>query len=161
MATTTATGVPGILRPFKEFLESQSLKTGDQVVFYGVPATCTPFIELLCYAARSLPCTFIFVPYLEEDRARRLELVEGIGYQAAESCQIKNPAVIVTMGGLAMPGMPVTVDQIESVQRSHPDARRIGICFMRMFEKAGWLDRIRFDLLVDADIQVTINAGQV
>ncbi len=29
-------GVPGILRPFKEYMEKKGLKKGDQVVYYGV-----------------------------------------------------------------------------------------------------------------------------
>ena len=47
-------GVPGILRPFKEFIEAKGLKKGDQIVYYGVPGTCMPFIELLGFAIRSL-----------------------------------------------------------------------------------------------------------
>jgi hypothetical protein len=34
----------------------------------------------------------------------------------------------------------------------HPDAALIGICFMKMFEKAGWLKAMEFDLLIDATI---------
>ena len=29
-------GIPGILRQFKEFVESKGLKNGDQIVYYGV-----------------------------------------------------------------------------------------------------------------------------
>ena len=36
-----------ILRPFKEYIEKKGLKKGDQVVYHGVPGTCTPFVELL------------------------------------------------------------------------------------------------------------------
>ena len=55
-------GVPGILRPFKEFIEENGLKKGDQIVYYGVPGTCTPFVELLAFALRSLELEQVFVP---------------------------------------------------------------------------------------------------
>lgn len=40
-------GVEGILDSFKEFLETRELKKGDQIVYYGAPGTCTPFVEML------------------------------------------------------------------------------------------------------------------
>ena len=43
--------VPGILRPFKTYVDSLSLSAGDQIAYYGCPGTCTPFIELLAFAA--------------------------------------------------------------------------------------------------------------
>jgi len=66
MGQSTYSGVPGILRPFKEYIEKWALPSGSEIVFYGVPGTCTPFVELLCFAIRSLPVTCIFVPYTHE-----------------------------------------------------------------------------------------------
>ena len=82
MKNNTLQGIPGMLRPFKEYLETWSLPEGAEVVFFGVPGTCTPFVELLCYAVRSLPCTFLFVPYLHENESRKMIYTEGLGYQA-------------------------------------------------------------------------------
>lgn len=154
-------GVPGILRPFKEYLEAWSLPPGAEVIFYGVPGTCTPFVELLCYAARSLNCSFFFVPYLNEEQSRKMKFTEGIGYQVGELCSIINPSVIVAMGGLAMPGIPVNVIQAEAQFTKYPDVARVGICFMHMFAKAGWLKSIPFDLLIDADIQVDVQVDDL
>jgi hypothetical protein len=147
-------GVPGILRPFKEFIEKCSLPGGSEVVFYGVPGTCTPFVELLCFAIRSLPCRFIFVPYVDEEKARQLAMKPDVGFQAGELSPPKNPAVIVVMGGLAMPNMPVNADSLVPVLERWKGAPIIGVCFMHMFEKAGWLEKIPFNLLIDADITV-------
>ncbi|MFH0968485.1 MAG: DUF2124 domain-containing protein [Methanobacteriota archaeon] len=156
MTNTSYQGIPGILRPFKEYLEAWSLPPGAEVVFYGVPGTCTPFIELLCYAARSLSCSFFFVPYLNEHESRKMIFTEGIGYQIGVPCPISNPSIIVVMGGLAMPGVPVSPEEAETVLSKYPDVARIGVCFMHMFEKANWLDRISFDLLIDATIDVNV-----
>lgn len=155
MGQTTLQGVPGILRPFKEYIEKRSLPAGSEVVFYGVPGTCTPFVELLCFAIRSLPVTCIFVPYTGEDKAHTLGMKADVGFQAKEQRPPKNPAVVVIMGGLAMPNMPVSADDVAAVLNKWKGAGTIGICFMHMFEKADWLDKMHFDLLIDADISVT------
>jgi hypothetical protein len=158
MTSTSYQGIPGILRPFKEYLEAWSLPSGAEVVFYGVPGTCTPFVELLCYASRSLSCTFFFVPYLNEHESRKMVNTEGIGFQVGARCPFNNPSVIVVMGGLAMPGVPVNLEQAEIVFTKYPNVGRVGICFMHMFQKSGWLDRITFDLLIDAVIDVNIES---
>ena len=72
-------GVPGILRPFKEYLETNRFQKGDQVVYYGVPGTCTPFIELLAFAVRGLALDQVFVPYFKEELARPIVFHDGIG----------------------------------------------------------------------------------
>ena len=158
MGQTTYQGVPGILRPFKEYIEKWSLPAGSEIVFYGVPGTCTPFVELLCFAIRSLPLTCIFVPYTGEEKAHKLTMKPDVGFQASEAYPPKNPAVLVIMGGLAMPNMPVTADDVASEMKKWNGAGAIGICFMHMFEKAGWLDKMHFDILIDADISVDVTS---
>jgi hypothetical protein len=145
-------GVPGMLRPFKEYLEKGGLKAGDQVVYYGCPGTCTPFVELLGFAVRALDLDQIFVPYVNESKAQRLKLVPDIGMQTAAAGKIDKPKVVVVMGGLSMPNVPVTLEQVTAAVMKYPDAALVGICFMKMFEKAGWLKAMEFDLLIDATI---------
>ncbi len=133
-------GVPGMLRPFKGFLRDSGLNEGDQVVYYGCPGTCTPFIELLGFAVRDLPIEQVYVPYVNEAAAKVIRPVEGVGMQvSAESAVKVDPKVIVLMGGLSMPGVPVTKEIV-------------GVCFMQMFEKMGWVEMFDFDLLIDASI---------
>ena len=141
-----------MLRPFKEFLEKKGLKGGDQVVYYGCPGTCTPFVELLGFAVRGMGLELIFVPYVDESKAQKLKLVSDIGMQAAGAVTISNPKAVVVMGGLSMPNMPVTMDQVKTTVEKYPGAVLIGISFMNMFEKAGWLKSMDFDLLIDATI---------
>jgi hypothetical protein len=145
-------GVPGMLRPFKDYIEKRGLTAGDQIVFYGCPGTCTPFVELLGFAIRGLQLSQIFVPFVEESKALRLKLVQDVGMQAATPEKIRSPKAVVVMGGLSMPNVPVTMEQVQSAVMKYPDAALIGICFMNMFEKAGWLEAMEFDLLIDATI---------
>ena len=137
-------GVPGILRPFKEYLEKNQFGKGDQVVYYGVPGTCTPFIELLAFAVRGLDLDQVFVPYFKENIAKKIIFIDGIGMQISPDQAPLFPMAQVIMGGLAMPNVPVTVDDAKSVIAGHKESTVIGVCFMNMFEKANWMKEIDF-----------------
>lgn len=143
--------VPGILRPFKTFIEEQKLAPGDQIVYYGVPGTCTPFVELLAFAIRSIPCEQVFVPLIDATKARLLTQVPSVGMQAAAAPPRIAPKVVVLMGGLAMPNAGVTAQQVHDAVAPH-EASLVGVCFMSMFKKGGWLEIFDFDLLIDATI---------
>jgi len=145
-------GVPGILRPFKEFVEAKGLKKGDQIVYYGVPGTCTPFVELLAFALRSLELEQVFVPFVDESRAKKISFVEHVGMQVSMSPVTFKPKAIVIMGGLSMPNVPVKAEQVKVVLDKYSGAAVIGVCFMHMFEKAGWLSTVSFNCLIDANI---------
>jgi hypothetical protein len=145
-------GVPGILRPFKEYLEKNRFGKGNQVVYYGVPGTCTPFIELLAFAVRGLGFEQVFVPYFNENLAKKIIFTENIGMQISSDRIDLSPGAQVIMGGLAMPNVPVSVNDAKSVIAAHNDAAVIGVCFMNMFGKADWLKEIKFQLLIDATI---------
>lgn len=142
-------GVPGMLRPFKAYLREAGLGAGDQVVYYGCPGTYT-LHRALGFAVRDLPIEQIYVPYMDEAAAKVIRLVDGVGMQAAGDAPHVAPKVIVLMGGLAMPGVPVTRDEVQAAISPHKDASIVGVCFMEMFEKGGWLDTFAFDLVIDA-----------
>jgi hypothetical protein len=157
----TLKSVPGILRPFKEYIRSLDLSAGDQVVYYGCVGTCTPFVELLAISIRSFPIDQVYVPLLDEKRAKKICNVPDVGMQVSGGPVVPAPRVIVIMGGLAMPLMPTSKEDVKAMIDSHRDANVIGVCFMSMFEKAGWLDTIPFDLLIDATIDpVTVTKKQ-
>jgi len=145
-------GVPGILRPFREYIEKKGLKKGDQIVYYGVPGTCTPFVELLGFALRSLELEQVFVPFVDESRVKKIGHVDDVGMQARTGPVTLKPKAIIIMGGLSMPNVPVKAGQVKAVIGKHPGAVVIGVCFMHMFEKAGWLNTVSFDCLIDANI---------
>ena len=143
--------VPGILRPFKAYVESLSLQKGDQLVYYGVPGTCTPFIELLGFAIRGLPAEQVFVPLTDESKAKKIVPVADVGMQVSATGVRPNPKAIVLMGGLSMPNSTVTADQMKAVIGKYR-VPLVGVCFMKMFEKTGWTKTFDFSLLIDANI---------
>jgi len=145
--------VPGILRPYKEFLQSLKLNDHDQVIYYGCVGTCTPFVELLAVAIRGLHLEQVFVPLLDETKAQKIVNIDKIGMQVRGGpTEHINPKVLVIMGGLAMPNMPLTKNDVKELIQRHGKVKVIGVCFMNMFEKACWLDTISFDLMIDATI---------
>ena len=157
MATREITkSIPGILRPFKEFVQGLGLKEGDQIVYYGCVGTCTPFVELLAVAVRGLHVEQVFVPLLDEAKAKKIQNVEDVGMQVSGGPAVLRPKLLVFMGGLAMPMMPVTKEQVRDLAAKYPDAKVAGVCFMSMFEKAGWLDTVDFDLLIDATLDPVV-----
>jgi len=143
--------VPGILRPFKAYIDGLGLSAGDQIVYYGCPGTCTPFVELLGFAIRSSPATQVFVPLMEESKAKKIAGVPDAGMQVSRETVKVNPKVVVLMGGLSMPGTNVTAGQMKAVVSKYP-VPVVGVCFMRMFEKTGWTKVFDFSLLIDANI---------
>jgi hypothetical protein len=144
--------VPGILRPFKEYLLSLKLAEGDQIVYYGCVGTCTPFVELLAMTMRGLRLEQVFVPLLDESKAKKIVEIPDVGMQVSESPARLHPRMIVIMGGLAMPNMPLVKGDVQALIQRHGPVKTVGVCFMSMFEKAGWLDTVFFDLMIDATI---------
>ena len=144
--------VPGILRPFKEYLQTLGLKSGDQIVYYGCVGTCTPFVELLAIAIRGLHTEQVFIPLLDETKAKKIVNIDDVGMQVVGGPAKINPKVLVFMGGLAMPNVPVSKEEVKQLIQKYPDVNVIGVCFMSMFEKAGWLDEISFNMMIDATI---------
>ncbi len=144
--------VPGILRPFKEYLQSRKITNGDQIVYYGCVGTCTPFVELLAMSMRGMHLEQVFVPLLDESKAKKIIEVPDVGMQVCGDPAQLHPKIIVIMGGMAMPNMPLTKEEVQALIRQHSPVTVIGVCFMSMFEKAGWLDMIAFDLMIDATL---------
>lgn len=146
-------GVTGIIRPFKEYMTSLGLEKGDQVVYYGCVGTCTPFVELLAVGIRGLHLTQVFVPLLDESKARTVTDVPDVGMQASGAHAVVSPKVIVIMGGLSMPMMPTTKEMVRDLTLSHPEAKVAGICFQDMFARAGWIGVVPFDFTINAMIE--------
>jgi len=146
-------GIPGILRPYKEYIKSLTLNEGDQVVYYGCVGTCTPFVELLAVAIRGLHLRQVFVPLLDESKARAIRDVPEVGMQASGERVAISPKVIVIMGGLAMPLMPTTKELVRDLAGRHPEAKVAGVCFQDMFGRAGWIGVVPFDFTISAMIE--------
>jgi len=46
----------------------------------------------------------------------------------------------------------VKKEEVRALIQKHGGVKVLGVCFMNMFEKAGWLDTVSFDLMIDATI---------
>ena len=89
---------------------------------------------------------------MDENKAKKISHVDDVGMQARVAHVVLKPKVIVIMGGLSMPNVPVKAEQVKAVLGKHSGAAGIGVFFMHMFEKAGWLGTVSFDCLIDANI---------
>jgi hypothetical protein len=150
----TTKGVAGISRPFKSIVEQLGLRDDDRMMYVGLPGVCTPFVELLAYAIRTLNIKQVFAPNLDLSLARAVVPVENVGIQFGDPVEIAKAQVIVVLGGLAMPISPVSRDDVLQFLHSAllPGGRVVGISFMNMFEQVGWTSAIPFDFLIDATI---------
>jgi hypothetical protein len=151
---TTTKGVAGISRPFKSITEQLGLHDEDIIMYVGLPGVCTPFVELLSYAIRTLTIKQVFVANLNLALAKRVVPVENVGIQFADPVNIEKAKVIVVLGGLAMPISPVSRDDVFLfLQRVLlPGGSVIGVSFMNMFEQVGWTSAIPLNFLIDATI---------
>jgi hypothetical protein len=91
-------GITGLLRPFKEYLQIPNLKPGDLIVYYGCVGTYTPFVELLAIAVRGMHLEQVYVPLLDEEKAKKLHEVPDVGMQASGESAHLRPDVLVIMG---------------------------------------------------------------
>jgi len=150
----TSKGVAGITRPFKNIVEALNVDEEDIILYIGLPGVCTPFIELLSYAIRTLNLKQVYVPVIDLKSAMQLISVDNVGIQFGTSVSVSSAKVVVVLGGLSMPISPVSSDDVNMFVKNvlAEGGTVIGICFMNMFEKAGWSTVVPFDYLIDATI---------
>ena len=126
-------GLNGQLVTFKK-------EVGDaqKITFVGSPGVCTPFAEFLAYSVRDKETCFKSYAMVLKD-----ELYDP-----------HNSDVVVLLGGLSMPKYDVDTNELMVLVNEilKEDGKLIGVCFMNMFEKAGWLEKIDFDCVVDGTL---------
>lgn len=61
---------------------------------------------------------------------------------------------VVLLGGLTMPKANTDVDELNETiaEILKDDGKIIGVGYMDMFTKAGWLDKVDFDCIVDGTL---------
>ena len=140
-------GLNGQLVTFKK-------EVGDaqKITFVGSPGVCTPFAEFLAYSVRDKETCFI--PLLDIDECHEFE---NKSYAMVLKDELYNPHdsdVVVLLGGLSMPKYDVDTDELMVLVNEilKDDGKLMGVCFMNMFEKAGWLEKIDFDCVVDGTL---------
>ena len=140
-------GINGQLVTFKNEVEK-----AQKITFIGSPGVCTPFAELLAYAIRDKESHFI--PLLD---IRDCHEFESKSYGMVLKEEVSNPKdsdVVVLLGGLSMPKYDVDTEDAKALVADilKEDGQLIGVCFMDMFSKAGWLEKIDFDCVIDGTL---------
>lgn len=150
----TSKGVAGITRPFKNIIETLNVDEEDVILYVGLPGVCTPFIELLSYAIRTLNLKQVYVPVIDLKSAMAVISVNNVGIQFGTTVPVQSAKVVVVLGGLSMPISAVRSEDVNLLIKNvlAEGGTVIGICFMDMFEKAGWNSVIPFDYTIDATI---------
>lgn len=141
----------GLTRCFKDLVSKLTLSREAKVSFFGTPAVCLPFVELLAYAIRDLTSNMLYIPNVSIDMAVKLRYVEGYGFQTGERADPRSSDVAVLLGGLAMPISKLTAeDVIKAVAMVlKKEGAIIGVGFMGIFDQSGWTSKIPFNYVLD------------
>lgn len=147
-------GIKGMLVSFRKIM--QQIEKKETIAFLGLPYTCTPLIDFLLYVIRDMGCKAYYVPQTHVN-----ETVEvALGKYAVDYGNEVDPGkvdVIVLLGGLAMPNKETLEDTQKAVQTlSHEESSVVGMCFMNMFERAGWMDGIPFAYMENCYLSTTV-----
>ncbi|CAB3289088.1 conserved protein of unknown function [Methanocaldococcus lauensis] len=143
-------GLTPMLREFKNLIDSNNI---ESVAFVGSIGVCQPFAELFGYAIRNKEGYFI--PNGDLDNVKKL-VIKDIGIQMEDFKSLNKVDAVILFGGLAMPKYRVDVKKIKGLINKLSPKLVIGICFMSIFQKAGWDKEINFDYLIDGYIKVSI-----
>ena len=76
-----------------------------------------------------------------------------------EKANPDKPDAIVVLGGLAMPKFGCAPeDVLNMIEEASGDKspKIIGVCFMGIFDRAGWTDKIPFDVLIDTRMETVV-----
>ena len=140
-------GINGQLVAFKK-----EVGDAEKITFVGSPGVCTPFAELLAYAVRDKETHFI--PLLDEDNCHQFEAKPYAMVLKDDVSNPKDSDVVVLLGGLSMAKYDVDTEDVKALAADilKDDGILMGVCFMDMFAKAGWLEKIDFDCVIDGTL---------
>jgi hypothetical protein len=151
----TSKGLSGMLRMFKStMMDKLGLQPTHRIAFVGCAGTCVPFIELFAYTIRETMPGMILIPDGLIDDARGIWYVNDIGMQIGGNVDPHGADFVVLLGGISMPSCSLGIEATNKVIKEvlKPEGKVIGVCFMDMFAKAGWEDKVPFDLIMNANI---------
>ncbi len=151
----TVKGLSGMLKMFKSTMTDKlGLQPTHRIAFIGCSGTCVPFIELFAYTIRESMSGMILIPDGIIDDARGIWYINGIGMQVGGLVDPKGADFVVVLGGISMPSCSLGIEGTNKVIKEimKPEGKVIGVCFMDMFCKAGWEEKIPFDMIMNANI---------
>lgn len=144
-------GIPGLTGLFKESVAD--VPDRSRMVFTGSVGGCSPIAELLALAIRKRGFELSFVPMAELAEARPMRWVDGVGFTVRdERIELHEADVLVVLGGLAMPNLGRPVEEVEALHRRLGSPRLIGVGFMGILKRSGWMEKLPFDAIIDGRI---------
>lgn len=140
-------GLNGQLVTFKK-----EVGDAEKITFIGSPGVCTPFAEFLAYSVRDKETNFI--PLLDIGECHRFE---SKSYAMVLKDEVSDPHdsdIVVLLGGLSMPKYDVDTNELNELIADilKENGKIIGVCFMDMFCKADWQDKVDFDIIIDGTL---------
>ena len=140
-------GLNGQLVTFKK-----EVGDANKITFIGSPGVCTPFAEFAAYSVRDKENHFM--PLLDINECHQFE---NKSYAMVLKDEISDPHdsdVVVVLGGLSMPKYDVDTNELNDLigEILNENGKIIGLCFMDMFTKAEWLDKVDFDCIIDGTL---------
>lgn len=140
-------GLNGQLVTFKK-----EVGDAEKITFIGSPGVCTPFAEFLAYSVRDKENHFI--PLLDIDDCHEFESKPYAMVLKDEVSDPHDSDVVVLLGGLSMPKYDVDTEDVKALVNEilKEDGQLMGVCFMDMFPKAGWLEKVDFDCVIDGTL---------
>lgn len=140
-------GLGGMLNGFRDLVKDEK-----KITFVGSPGFCTPFALFLGYPVRERE--LVFVPGLAKEKARRIVSTE-YGLELGGPVDA-DADVVVILGGMAMPKIGVKPEEMKDFLTRIKYKKLLGVCFMSIFEKAGWCQALPYDyvmnLIVEGDV---------
>jgi hypothetical protein len=146
-------GLGGVLNGFRDLV-----KDDGKITFVGSPGFCTPFALFLGYPVREKD--LFFVPGLNKDKARRIISTEyglELGVSVDADADVAATDVLVVLGGMAMPKIGVKPEEMKEFLSKIKYKKFVGVCFMGIFEKAGWCRALNFDYVMNMVIEGDIS----
>ncbi|MBO6123594.1 MAG: DUF2124 family protein [Methanobrevibacter sp.] len=140
-------GITGQINAFKN-----AVGDAQKITYMGSPSVCTPFAALMAYAVREKENHFI--SFIDLETSHEFEL-KPWGVTLTEKVSDPHDSdVVVLLGGLSMPKANVDTEKLNNVvgEILKDGGKLIGLCFMDMFTKAGWLEKVDFDLIIDGTL---------
>lgn len=140
-------GLNGQLVTFKK-----EVGDAEKITFIGSPGVCTPFAEFLTNIVRDKENHFI--PLLDIDDCHQFE---SKPYAMVLKDEVSDPHgsdVVVLLGGLSMEKYDVDTRKLNELvgEILAENGKIIGVCFMDMFTKADWIDKVDFDCIIDGTL---------
>ena len=141
-------GLGSMLNGFRELVKDER-----SITFVGSPGFCTPFALFLGYPVREKELAF--VPGLNMDKARKIVSTE-YGLELGEKGNA-DADVVVILGGMAMPKIGVRPEEMKDFLTKMKYKKLMGVCFMSIFEKAGWCSALEFDYVMNIILEGDIS----